>query len=198
MKKLALSVVALMVAGAGMSVSAVGCSSSSSAGATEDSGTGEDVTTGDSGEVSETSTGDSATPADSGTGEAAATCDVDAAGSIQIGTDTDAGFVENTACEACIAANCAVPQCQCLTDTTTVTVDDAGEPACGAYAGCVYPTFLMNLATSDAGAAGLGTDLMNAQASCAGSFSMGSIGLGNALIGCIASSCAAASAGCLP
>jgi hypothetical protein len=192
MKKLALSVVLLMVAGAGASVSAVGCSSSSAGGAANDSGT-PDVTSGDdSGTGSETSDNDSGTPGDTGTTptEAAAMCDFDAAGSLQIGVDTDAGFVENTPCETCIATNCAQPQCVCLTDTNVVTVDDAGEPGCGAYAGCVYTAFLTNLALSDAGAAGEGADLMAAQTSCAGSFAAGSIASGNALIGCIASSCA--------
>ncbi len=195
MKKLALSVVLLMVAGAGASVSAVGCSSSSSGTTAEDSGTA-DVTQGDdSGTGSETSTEDSGPGTDSGTPtEAAAACDVDAAGSLQIGVDTDAGFMENTACEACIAANCAQPQCVCLTDTNTVVVDDAGEPGCGAYAGCVYTAFLTNLATSDAGLQG---DLTSAQSSCMGSFATGSIASGNALIGCIATSCNAAADGCI-
>jgi len=193
MKKLAFSVVLLMVAGAGASVGAVGCSSSSSNGTSEDSGPGADVTAGDSGETTETSTTDSGTPpTDSGTPtEAAPACDVDAAGSLQIGVDTDAGFVENTPCETCISTSCAQAQCVCLTDTNMVTVDDAGEPACGAYAGCVYTAFLTNLATSDAGAAGEAADLTAAQASCAGSFPSASITDGNGLIGCIASNCAA-------
>jgi hypothetical protein len=190
MKKLALSVVILMVAGAGASVSAVGCSSSSAGGTATDSGTLPDVTNDDSG-TTEAGGDDSGSPGDSGTpSEAAPACDVDAAGSLQIGVDTDAGFVENTACEGCIATNCANAQCVCLTDTNVVQVDDAGEPGCGAYAGCVYTAFLTNVATSDAGTAGEGADLMAAQASCAGSFAAGSISSGNGLIGCIASSCA--------
>ncbi len=188
MKKLALSVVILMVAGAGASVSAVGCSSSSAGTTADDSGTNSDVTTGDDSGTAETgtetSTEDSGTPM-----EGAAMCDIDAAGSLQIGVDTDAGFVENTACEGCIATNCAQAQCVCLTDTNVVQVDDAGEPGCGAYAGCVYTAFLTNLATSDAGAAGEGADLMAAQASCMSTFAAGSISSGNGLIGCIASSC---------
>jgi len=167
MKKLALSVVLLMVAGAGGTVGAIGCSSSSSGTTADDSGTNADVTTGD----------------DSGT---TAMCDIDAAGSLQIGVDTDAGFVENTACEACIATNCGQAQCVCLTDTNMVTVDDAGEPGCGAYAGCVYTGFLTALATTDAG---LAADLMGAQTACATGFASASTTSGNALIGCIASSC---------
>jgi hypothetical protein len=143
---------------------------------------------------------DTGTPTgDSGT-EAAVLCDVDAAGSLQIGVDTDAGFVENTACEACIAMNCAQPQCLCLTDTNMATVDDAGEPACGAYAGCVYTEFLTNLAESDAGAAGLGDDLMAAETTCGAASPTppaSSVTLGKGLIGCIATNCATASAGCI-
>jgi hypothetical protein len=180
--------VALMVASALVSVSAVGCSSNSSSGVgTEDSGPRADVTTGDDGATNI----DTGPPADSGGGEAVAACDVDAAGSLPIGVDTDAGFIENTPCEICIRADCAQPQCQCLADTNMVTMDDAGEPACRAYAGCFYTAFLTNIATSDAGAAGFGADLAAAQSSCAGSFPAASIFAGNSLIGCIASSCSA-------
>jgi hypothetical protein len=195
MNKLALSVVVLMVAGAGVSMSSVGCSSSSSTGTSEDSGTGSDVTTGDDGGGTDsgtptgdsgTPTGDSGTAADSGT----APCDVDAAGSIQvISTTADGGEVENTACEMCIATSCAQEQCTCLTDTNMGSVDDAAAPECAVYAICVYETFLTALATDDAGSA---ADLTNAQASCATSTSApsSSTALGNGLIGCIATSCA--------
>lgn len=188
MKKLALSVVALMVAGAGVSMSSVGCSSSSSTGTTgEDSGTGADVTTPeDGGTDTGTPTGDSSTPVDSGTTEATAACDVDAAGSIQVVEETDAGEVENTACEMCVAANCAQQQCVCLTDTNMATLGDASAPACGVYAICVYQAFLTALATSDAGES---ADLTAAQAACAGSLPQASITDGNGLIACIASAC---------
>jgi hypothetical protein len=194
MKKLALSVVALMVAGAGVSVSSVGCSSSSSTGTSsgDDSGSLADVTTGDSGE-SETSTGEGGT--DSGT-PVEASCLTDASGTIEVDTPTaDGGTVENTACEQCIATNCSAAQTTCIEDCNLVADGDASAPACGEYAVCVYSAFLTNLATSDAG---LATDLSSAQTSCAGSFAPASIASGNALIGCIASSCASATAGCIP
>jgi hypothetical protein len=195
MKKLALSVVALMVAGAGVSVSAVGCSSSSSTGTTQDdSGTVADVTTGDSGETGETSTTDDGAT-DSGSAEAA--CLTDAGGSIAVEVPNPDGGdpIENTACEQCIATNCSAAQTTCLDDCSMVPQDDASVPACGAYAVCVYSSFLTKLQTSDAG---LAADLTAAQTSCAGTFSPSSTGPGNALIGCIASSCASASAGCIP
>jgi hypothetical protein len=66
---------------------------------------------------------------------------------------------------------------------------DGALALCSTYVQCVYVAFLQNLASSDAGTQGEGADLMNAQAMCQAGIDTTSIQLGNALIGCIASSC---------
>jgi hypothetical protein len=88
----------------------------------------------------------------------------------------------------CINANCQVPECQCTGDM--VPEPDGALAVCSTYVVCVYDAFLQNLASSDAGAQGEGADLMNAQAMCQAGIDMNSMTLGNALIGCIAASCA--------
>ena len=113
-------------------------------------------------------------------------CDVAEAGTVTVVTDTDAGEVENTACESCIDTDCAVPQCDCLSDANMVSQGGSPEPACAIYVVCLYETFLQELATSDAGAS---ADLTAAQAACAGSLPMSSIMEGDSFIGCIANSC---------
>jgi len=192
MKKLALSVVLLMVAGAGVSVSAVGCSSSSSAGTTAggDSGTGADVTQGDdSGTGGETSTEDTGTTTtDSGTTmEAAATCDVDGGGSF-VFPGADGG--ENTACATCISTNCAMSQCFCLADTNMVNPDDAGAiPACGGYVECLYGA--AEAALPDAGLSGLSALLPGFETACGTGLPAASTDLGKAFVGCAVNSCSA-------
>jgi len=60
---------------------------------------------------------------DSGTeSETPPACDVAEAGVFAIESLTDAGAVENTACEACIAASCSQAQCECLSDTNMAAV----------------------------------------------------------------------------
>jgi hypothetical protein len=195
MKKLALSVVALMVATGGATLGAVGCSSSSSAGGTADSGTTEmDATGGDSGTPEDSSTNtDTGTPeGDSSTPMEAAACTTDA--SIAVGVDTDAGFVVNTACSDCINTSCGPQACSCITDTNIVALDDAGDntTACGEYVGCVYQGLVAFVqANPDAGATALTTALGQAQTQCNTALSTptASKGDGDGLIGCVASMC---------
>jgi len=152
MKKLALSVVILAVAGAGASLGAVGCSSSSTGGAAGDSGT-EDVSVSDSGASSDTSTtSDSGTPAeDTGTpvvdSGPPGICVTDA-GSVPplpvYSLTDDGGVVPNTACQDFIAANCAATSCACVTDTAS----DAGGTQCEQFVTCIEEA----IAASDAGA----------------------------------------------
>jgi hypothetical protein len=196
MKKLAFSVVALLVAGAGVSVAAAGCSSSSSNNGTPapDTGTAADSTTPEDGGA------DTGTPDDSSTGSdapaEAGACMTDASGALQVLEPTDdGGVMENTACETCIASSCGAAQTACIQDCNMVPDpnSDASVPACGAYAVCVYSAFLTNLSAyvMDAGqSVGEPADLAAAQAGCAGSFASTSTGSGNALIGCIAGMCA--------
>jgi hypothetical protein len=197
MKKLALSVVALMVATGGATLGAVGCSSSSSSGspATGDSGTEPDVTAGDSGTPEDSSTNtDTGTPeGDSSTPMEAAACTTDA--SIAVGVDTDAGFAVNQPCSDCINTSCGQPACSCITDTNIVALDDAGDntTACGEYVGCVYQGLVGFVqANPDAGAMALTTALGQAQMQCNTALStpMASKGDGDQLIGCVASMCA--------
>ncbi len=200
MKKLALSVVVLAVAGLGASLGSVGCSTSNSAsdgGASNDSST-----TSDSGSGSEASSGDdSSTPADgSGSssggegGSGSGGGDGGTEGGTSSCTNPEAGIPvpgqdggDNTACESCISTSCAATQCNCLSDTP-VPVDDAGTmaPACEAYAVCVYQNFVTALLTSDAGET---MDLTNAETACAGTFNSTTTKLGQSLIGCIAGHC---------
>jgi hypothetical protein len=103
----------------------------------------------------------------------------------------DGGTVENTGCEMCVGASCSVPQCDCLTDN----VNDAGAPACGDYARCVYGTFVQIFASDDAGVANAAADLQAAQLECAPGVPASSVASGNTLVGCIFGSCTAP---CLP
>ena len=199
MKKLALSVVVFAVMGAGASLGAVGCSTSSSLGNGTDAGGLADVTAGDTGPGLEAGTEDTGPGGDTGTGGdagaeggcAAASCTVDASIAV-VGTGPDGGQVENTSCEMCIGTSCAAQQCDCLSDPTTVPVDDAGgmAPACGAYAVCVYQTLLALVAASDAGASGEAAELTQAEAMCATGVAACSEATGKGLIGCIAGHCA--------
>ncbi len=210
MKKLALSVAVLMVAGAGISASAIGCSSSSSTGGndsgTAETSTGDDSSTGDSATGDDSSTTDSGTvdtgtpPADGGAEAAACTSD---AGLVILGGD--GGL--NTACMSGVSSSCGQEQCVCLTDTNLVPdpTSDAGGmiPTCGYYVGCVYQTVSYLAATTDAG---LTADLTQAQAACAangdaGALPSSSTGGGDALIGCIVTNAVGGSgltAACLP
>lgn len=198
MNKLALSVVVLMVAGAG-AASAVGCSSSSGVGTTGDD-SGADVTTtegggDDSGMTGDTGTptgdsgtpqGDSSTPVDSGT----PMCTTDGGGIPIQGADGG----ENTACETCLGDNangCGQQQCFCTTDTNLVPYNDAGAmaPGCEVFAACVYGAFTEAQATMpDAGAA---ANLTAAEMYCKmnTAANMASQDLGAKLISCVASTC---------
>jgi hypothetical protein len=113
-------------------------------------------------------------------------CDVAEAGTVIVETNTDAGEVENTACESCIDTDCAIPQCDCLTDPNMVSQGGSPVPACGVYVVCLYETLLQDLATSDASAS---ADLTAAETACAGSLPMSSLMEGDTFMGCIASNC---------
>jgi hypothetical protein len=118
-----------------------------------------------------------------------AACDVDAAGSIEIDTP-DGGM--NTACESCLATNCAQEQCVCLTDTNMAPLpDDAGNaPACGVYVGCLYSLAEQSLAANpDAGVAGLSAQLSGFEATCGTGLMSSSTTSGNGLVGCFVNFC---------
>lgn len=202
MNKLALSVVILMVAGAG-SAAAVGCSSSSSTGATggNDSGTMSDVTTTEDSGTTNADTG-TTTGSDSGTAEDTGTVAADSGGptcttdaSITVYNDTDGGEV--VACTSCIGTSCGPQACPCLTDTNMVAVDDAGtmNTACLTYVGCVQGTVGTYVGEHpDAGEAEILGEVAAAKTACAQNFGIaedgGSVSAGNALISCVGGLCA--------
>jgi hypothetical protein len=205
MNKLALSVVVLMVAGAG-AATAVGCSSSSSTGTggSNDSGTTSDVTT-PTGDTGTGSGGDSSTTEDTGsntedsgtgsTDSAAPTCTTDA--SLTVGSETDAGYVVNAACTACINGTCGMAACPCLTDTEGAMTDDAGNSsnACLDMVGCVEGTVGAWLAANaDAGSSAEATEVVTAEMACQSQLMTPSASESSAktLVGCVVLNCATA------
>ena len=204
MKKLALSVVVLMVASAGVSISGAGCSSSSSTGTSSSSSGGTDATAdtssgGDdsssSSSGSDSSSSSSGGDSSSSSGSDATACSVPDSGGIPV-SGLDGG--ENTACESCIGASCCNEQNACIFDTNMVVGDDAGTmfPGCDVYLNCVYPELTQLLLTTDAGLMGAATQ---AETDCAGAdggnFAAGSVTAGNALLSCIGLNCAST---CIP
>jgi len=204
MKKLALSVVVLMVASAGVSISGAGCSSSSGSGASSGSsgsGSGSDATADSSGSSSGSdANGDtgSSSGVDSSSGSDASeggSCTVSEAGGIPVG-GLDGG--ENTACEMCLGTSCCDQQNACVNDSNLQVGDDAGTmyPACDLFINCVYPELTQLILTTDAG---LMSDLTTAVTDCSGAdggnFPPDSIAAGTALLTCAGTACAAS---CIP
>jgi hypothetical protein len=187
MNKVALSALAVSIAGFAIVTAQPGCSTTSTSNPPEEAGT--DTGGGSSSGSSSSSSGmgsSSGTMMDSGEMDTSAM-------ETSMESSTEGGVCPapatgSTACNTCIDQNCNMQWCTCAADTT---VDDAGTATggCAAFVQCVSvcagmpgntgPGCVGSCSASDGGASG-------------GPYTQTDISDGTALLACIASNCTAA------